>query len=144
HHYGVVHRDIKPANIVLDAQNNAVLTDFDIADLHFARTQSVFAGSLGTPQFAAPEQLMGECLEALPTADIYSLGKLLYFLLLEVSPPFGSSEPDRVPIYLQAIDDEQLRNVIHRAISQRAEDRFQTVSEMVQATGLSDALGFNR
>jgi tRNA A-37 threonylcarbamoyl transferase component Bud32 len=131
HSCGIVHRDIKPANIVLDADSNAVLTDFDIADLHFARTQSVLGGSLGTPQFAAPEQLIGETLEAFPTADIFSLGKLLYFLITEQSPPMGTSEPDRVPPYLKKIDDEVLRRAIHRAISYQPEDRFQSVSEMM-------------
>jgi tRNA A-37 threonylcarbamoyl transferase component Bud32 len=139
HHNGIVHRDIKPANIVLDPDNNAVLTDFDIADLHFARTQSVMAGSLGTPQFAAPEQLAGETLVAFPTADIYSLGKLLYFLVMEAAPPLGSSEPGRIPPYLEAVGDESLRRVIHRAISYRTDDRFQTVSEMVETIGLATA-----
>jgi tRNA A-37 threonylcarbamoyl transferase component Bud32 len=137
HQHGVVHRDIKPANVVLDADNNAVLTDFDIADLHFACTQSVMAGSLGTPQFAAPEQLIGDTLVASPTADTYSLGKLLYFLVVEAAPPLGSSEPDRIPPYLTAVGDENLRSVIHRAISYRPDDRFHTVSEMVQAIGLA-------
>jgi serine/threonine-protein kinase PpkA len=139
HHNGIVHRDIKPANVVLDADSNAVLTDFDIADLHFARTQSVMAGSLGTPQFAAPEQLIGETLIALPTADIYSLGKLLYFLVMEAAPPLGSSEPDRTPPYLEAVGDESLRSAIHRAIRYRPDERFQTVSEMVKTIGLATA-----
>jgi serine/threonine protein kinase len=92
-------------------------------------------GSLCTPQVAAPEQLIGEALDAFPTADIYSLGKLLYFLVTEVPPPLGSSEPERRPTYLETVQDENVSSVIHRATCYRSVDRFQTVSEMMRALG---------
>jgi tRNA A-37 threonylcarbamoyl transferase component Bud32 len=133
HSQGIVHRDIKPANIVLDENNNAVLTDFDIADLHFAQTQSVYAGSLGTPQFAAPEQLIAEAEIARPTADIYSLGKVLYFLLQEVPPQLGSSESDYVPAYLAKLEDTTVRNTIVRAIRHNPSERFQSVQELMDS-----------
>jgi tRNA A-37 threonylcarbamoyl transferase component Bud32 len=136
HSQGIVHRDIKPANIVLDENNNAVLTDFDIADLHFAQTQSVYAGSLGTPQFAAPEQLVAETLIAKPTADIYSLGKVLYFLLQEVPPQLGSSEPEYVPAYLAKLEDASIRNTIVRAIQHNPSERFQSVQELMDSLSL--------
>ena len=56
HKVGIIHRDIKPANVVLDATGRPVLTDFDISDIKFAPRLSS-AGGLGTPIFAAPEQL---------------------------------------------------------------------------------------
>lgn len=133
HQQGIVHRDIKPANIVLDGKMQAVLTDFDIADLQFAQTQSVYAGSLGTPQFAAPEQLMAGTVVAQPTADIYSLGKLLYFLDQEKPPPMGSTEADVTPRYLFGVTDELVRTVIHKAISYESNHRYQSVDEMLEA-----------
>lgn len=131
HSHNVVHRDIKPANIVLDERYNAVLTDFDIADLRFARTQSVYAGSLGTPQFAAPEQLIGDNLVAYPTADIYSLGKLLFFLFREVAPPLGSTDGDSVPGYIGEIESVAIREIIAGAIQYNPDKRYPMVSDLL-------------
>lgn len=88
HASGVIHRDIKPANIVLNDGGLAVLTDFDIADVKFATSMSTTVeGGLGTPVFAAPEQLRDAEL-ANERSDVYSLGRLLHYLLLERSPGY--------------------------------------------------------
>ena len=135
HGQGIVHRDVKPANIVLDENGEPVLTDFDIADLQFAATQSMAAAGVGTPQFAAPEQLAEQTLIARPTADIYSLGKFLYFLVREEGPPLGSTEESFMPPYLLSIEDEMIRNVIAKCIRYDAAKRFQTVEEMLELLG---------
>jgi len=131
HGIGVIHRDIKPANIVLTSQHRPVLTDFDIADIKFAATKSMQSSSLGTPQFAAPEQLASTSLTADVTADIYSLGKLLYFMVTEVAPPLGSTEPTQTPPYLYAIESAGLRSAIAQAIQNDPARRFASVSEFV-------------
>ncbi|HEX3514631.1 MAG TPA: alpha/beta fold hydrolase [Trebonia sp.] len=134
HRNGVVHRDIKPANIVLDSQHEPVLTDFDIADLTFASTQSVSAASLGTPSFAAPEQLEGQ-LQAAPTADIYSLGKVLNFLVTEEAPPLGSTSSvfDEDDSYLIAkLPTPTLRRLVGRCIKFNPKNRFQSVEELLE------------
>jgi len=85
---GVLHRDIKPANVVMDEDGEPVLTDFDIADLLFITRRT--ATGIGAVHYAAPEQLEGtiECAHTRrPTYDIYSLGRMLHFLLLERDPP---------------------------------------------------------
>jgi hypothetical protein len=84
HQVGIIHRDIKPANVVLDPSGRPVLTDFDISDIKFA-TKLSSVGGLGTPIFAAPEQLE-EGDKADERSDVYSLGRLLHFMLLERSP----------------------------------------------------------
>jgi hypothetical protein len=65
--------------------------------------------------------------------DVYSLGKVLYFLVEEVPPPLGSSEPGYVPAYLTALQDTNMRSTILRAISHKASDRFQSVQELVES-----------
>ena len=88
HAAGVIHRDIEPANVVLDDEGKAVLTDFDIADIKFATSMSTTVeGGLGTPVFAAPEQLVDAEL-ADERSDVYSLGRLLQYMLLERSPGY--------------------------------------------------------
>jgi serine/threonine protein kinase len=88
HANGVIHRDIKPANIVLNDDGQAVLTDFDIADIKFATSMSTTVeGGLGTPVFAAPEQLL-DADRADERSDVYSLGRLLHYMLLERSPGY--------------------------------------------------------
>ncbi len=86
---GVIHRDIKPSNIfVLEdpvlgrSQPFVKVLDFGIARI--ASEMAVAMGKtalefLGTPQYASPEQLMGESLD--PRSDIYSLGVVMYQML---------------------------------------------------------------
>lgn len=132
HAHGVVHRDVKPANVVLDEEGRATLTDFDIADLTFAATRSVASASLGSPHFAAPEQLLDERVVAEPSADIFSLGKLLYFLLVEGPPPLGVSDIDGA-LFDHGIFDSRLRAAISGCLHARPSDRFQTVDELMDA-----------
>jgi serine/threonine-protein kinase PpkA len=136
HAQGVIHRDIKPANVVLRQDGSAVLTDFDIADLSFATTQSVYASSLGTPLFAAPEQLADARLAAHPSADIYSLGKLLYFLVAQKPPPLGSIEEGHIPSYLRDVRPTVIQAAVCAALRSQPEDRPQSVGALLALIGL--------
>lgn len=82
HAVGVLHRDVKPANCFISADGMVKVGDFGLSistmgSLEKSLTQS--GAVLGTPAFAAPEQLRGEDLDA--RADIYSVGATLYYLL---------------------------------------------------------------
>jgi serine/threonine protein kinase len=90
HRHGVVHRDIKPENILL--HDGRVL----VADFGIALAASKAGGSrmtetgmsLGTPQYMSPEQAMGER-EISGRSDVYSLGCVLYEMLLGEAPFTG-------------------------------------------------------
>jgi len=86
HERGVVHRDIKPENILL-AGGHCLVADFGIAraatEAGEKLTQTGMA--VGTPLYMSPEQAMGDAVG--PTADIYSLGCVLYEMLAG-TPPF--------------------------------------------------------
>ena len=91
HERGVLHRDLKPSNILLDQDGSPHLTDFGIAKLmdeETALTQT--AELLGTPSYMAPEQAAGKPISR--SADIYSLGAILYELLTG-RPPFEGRRP---------------------------------------------------
>jgi serine/threonine-protein kinase len=75
HERGVLHRDLKPANVMLDGDGNVRLTDFGLASAIGDAT----AGRAGTPQYMAPEQLLGQ--GASIKSDIYALGLVLFEIL---------------------------------------------------------------
>lgn len=74
----IIHRDLKPSNVMLDQNGRVRLIDFGTAR-HYNVSASSDTVQLGTPGFAAPEQLMGIQTDA--RTDLYALGALLFFLL---------------------------------------------------------------
>jgi serine/threonine protein kinase len=131
HRNGVIHRDIKPANIVLNEKQQPVLTDFDISDIKWATSLSTTVeGGLGTPVFAAPEQLENADL-ASEISDIYSLGRLLYYLLLERSPGY-QIEADPSLENLKS-HPAALVAIVRRATQFDPKRRYHTVSDMMTA-----------
>jgi serine/threonine protein kinase len=82
HEAGVVHRDIKPNNLVLsESALHVNVIDFGICQYEDGHLTSLIADeAFGNPAFAAPECLMGREEEPTAACDVYSLGKVLYWL----------------------------------------------------------------
>ena len=117
HRHGVVHRDLKPENILLhEGDDRPFLTDFGIATLLTSEQSRAEVGRrYGTPEFMAPEQLVGDW-EADHRSDIYSLGLVGFNALagrlptprgLLDAPPLRQFAPD-VPAVLGRIIDRCL------------------------------------
>lgn len=92
HDIGIIHRDLKPANLLIDSKGNVKLTDFGIAKL-FGSADETMAGSvIGTADYMPPEQAEGRTVTV--RSDLYSLGCVLYALLVGKPPFAGRSVPE--------------------------------------------------
>jgi serine/threonine protein kinase len=139
HHHGVLHRDIKPSNIMLDTNATPYLTDFGLARTVQDGESSLSQGMLiGTPAYMSPEQAAGQTLDA--RSDLYSLGIVLYELLVGQAPFGGGStyttlhahltEPPKPPSSLNPEIPPAVELVLLRALSKDPDDRYPSAAAM--------------
>lgn len=108
----IVFRDLKPANVMIDQHDHAILVDFGIAR-PYRPEATADTQRLGTPAFAAPEQIAGRQTDA--RSDLYSWGALAFYLLSEgqaaIRHPAGRHArllQDDVPAAFRDLLDETL------------------------------------
>ena len=142
HSRNLIHRDVKPANILIDERGNCLLTDFGLAKIVEGTAKITTSGAImGTPAYMSPEQGKGWVLDR--RTDIYSLGVILYELTVGRAP-FEADTPmvvvvkhinDPLPLPSSIIPDFQpaLEQVIVTALAKDPHERYQTVSEFVEA-----------
>jgi len=141
----IVHRDLKPSNVFVARDGTVKLLDFGIAKLldnDLASASLTRANGFAlTPQYAAPEQLLGQSITT--ATDVYALGLLLYLLLTGVDPIAGDSkssadlvravltiEPPRASAAasLENIRGRSLEgdldNILHKAIKKNPNERY--------------------
>jgi serine/threonine-protein kinase len=139
HERGLVHRDVKPQNVLLNEDSQAKVTDFGIARSLDVQGVTQTGTVLGTSDYIAPEQARGQRVD--PKTDIYSLGAVLYELLVGEVPFSGDnfvavamrhvSEPP--PSVLEHRPDCPLRLdlAVQRAMAKDPDDRFQSMDDFV-------------
>jgi serine/threonine protein kinase len=142
HREGVLHRDIKPSNIVIDKEGNPYLTDFGLARLAASGESTMSADMLlGTPHYISPEQAKGmKNLDG--RADIYSLGVVLYELLVGHVPYTGDTPysiihdhiytPLPMPSQINPDIPLAVEMVLYKAMEKNPDDRYATADAMIR------------
>ena len=143
HQAGVIHRDLKPANVLVNNDGLLKIVDFGVAaaassgDTQLTKTGYV----IGSPKYMAPEQILGKKVDE--TADIYSIGVLMYEMSTGV-PPY--SRGDHMSVMYQHVQGkakaaqeinskitDSLAAVISRAMSVDKSKRHQSMGELTDA-----------
>jgi eukaryotic-like serine/threonine-protein kinase len=93
HAAGIVHRDVKPGNVMVTADGRIKVLDFGIARALRWTPLTDTPAVQGTVEYMAPEYVRGEGADA--RSDLYSLGAVLYELLIG-RPPFTGDSPVQV------------------------------------------------
>ncbi|MHC5773420.1 protein kinase domain-containing protein [Nostoc sp.] len=140
----IIHRDIKPQNIIrrspITNTGNLVIVDFTTAKIVTEIDRLTSETSIGSPEYAAPEQARGKAVFA---SDLYSLGVTCIYLLTQI-PPFDLFDiandcwvwrdylTSRISDRLAQILDKLLQNAINR--------RFQSADEVMQAMGMESKI----
>jgi hypothetical protein len=109
HRLGLVHRDVKPSNCFLESDGRVKVGDFGLARSLENQSRLTRTGTfLGTPLFAAPEQIKMEAVDA--QADVYSVAATLYFVLTGRAP-FESDDTLATLARIVSDDPPPLRGV---------------------------------
>lgn len=146
HSHGIIHRDVKPSNIIINENSDgalrATIVDFGFARvLHDASVSAKLTKEgdvFGTPAYMSPEQCLGQ--EVDERSDIYSLGCLMYEVLLS-TPPFSGENVLSViarqireePRSLRQIDPtirEDIESVVMKCLSKEPVLRYQSATEL--------------
>ncbi|MCH2126479.1 MAG: serine/threonine protein kinase [Pirellulaceae bacterium] len=135
HDVGVIHRDLKPANLLLEAESGQIkITDFGIAKLFGSSHHTAEGAVIGTADYMSPEQAEGKRITA--RSDLFSLGCVLYALLVGKSPFAAKTVPEvlhklcytKAPSLLLDVPHvpEELEAIVQQLLNKDPADRIAT------------------
>ncbi|MCA9109816.1 MAG: serine/threonine protein kinase [Planctomycetaceae bacterium] len=139
HEKGIIHRDIKPENILLRADGTIVVSDCGLCHFEDHNERATHINEVVGPRwYTAPELEAGRVAKVTPACDIYSLGKLLYWILAgRVFPRENGIDRDIQEYDLTGSGMRGDINVIYddlfsRTIAYDARERFANAGDLLQ------------
>jgi hypothetical protein len=137
HNANILHRDLKPQNIFIRKDGSIVVGDFglciDLNDAQERATQTLEA--VGADRYIAPEVAKGRVTEPQATSDLYSLGKVLYFILSRktlIWEEYADGDDD-----LRAQDTSPSMRFVYeifdKTITKRPEDRYPNAAVLLKS-----------
>jgi N-acetylneuraminic acid mutarotase/tRNA A-37 threonylcarbamoyl transferase component Bud32 len=146
HLQGTLHRDLKPSNVLLDNSGQPRITDFGLAKQLKRDSDLTLSGQvLGTPNFMSPEQAAGRRGAIGPQSDIYSLGAILYFLLVRAPPHSGESATETLakvlksepaaPRVLNPAVPRDLETICLKCLEKEPRRRYLSAQDLAQDLG---------
>jgi len=140
HQVGVIHRDVKPSNILLRRDGTALLADFGLARDDESASASRSGGFVGTPAYAAPEQLRGESSAIDARTDVYALGATIYHALIGRPPHDGRTGEQLLRQIergarrsLRSVDprlSRELETIVDKCLEGDAAQRYASAAEL--------------
>lgn len=134
HRQGIVHCDLKPSNILTTRDGTPKIADFGVAK--WTESDGYWGedgGRRGTPRYMAPEQA-GAPGEVGPATDVYSLGTILYEMLVGQVPHPGATSADTLrslkevdpppPGRLRPDIPRELDRIVLRCLRKHPDDRY--------------------
>lgn len=143
HRQGVVHRDVKPSNVMISKSGRVLLGDFGMAlEVRDGSMGSIF----GTPHYISPEQAKRSA-DAVPQSDLYSLGVILFEILVG-AVPFNDPSPASIalqhisqtpppPRSINPLISPAVEAVLLKALEKNPANRYQSGGKLIDA--LEDA-----
>lgn len=139
HRNGIYHRDLKPTNILVNRSGAPLVTDFGTA-IHESMQYRRKGEQAGSPAYMSPELVRGESHLIDGRSDIWSLGVILYEMLLGKRPFSGDAIPAlfdeiklREAVPLRQVDESipvELERICLRCLTKRIGDRYLTASDL--------------
>ena len=156
HSRGVVHRDLKPENIMVGDFGEVLVMDWGLAKIENIKemqvyrdlpadkdpTKTIEGSVLGTPAYMPPEQAKGDAASTDERSDVFSLGAILYEMIIG-KPPYSGDTIMAVLAKAVRVEIEGLRKmkkvpkelarICLKAMESQKEDRYQSAGDLAEA-----------